>query len=63
MGCRISPPQPRNKLLLPAVEARILNHWLTREVPVVYFMPNSLYLLLFYSYGVPTHFLLPPGKH
>lgn len=44
-----------------AVEAWILNHWLTREAPVVYLMPNSLYLLLFY--GVPTRSLLPPGKH
>ena len=33
MACRILVPQPGIELVPPAVEARSLNHWTTREIP------------------------------
>ena len=35
MVCRILVPQPGTELMPSAMEVQILNHWTTREVPVV----------------------------
>ena len=45
-ACGILVPRPGVKPASPAVEARSLNHWTTREVPRSQFLSWSVYTLL-----------------
>ena len=38
VACTILVPQPGSKSMPPAVEAWILNHWTTREIPIYIFI-------------------------
>ena len=38
VACRILVPQPGTKLMPPALGAQSLNHWATREVPIIHLL-------------------------
>ena len=39
-------PQSRIEPVPPALEDKVFNHWITREVPILYFLNSSFLLLL-----------------
>ena len=43
MACRILVPRPGINPVPPALEARSLNHWTAREVPMVAFIINKAF--------------------
>ena len=47
MACGILVPQPGIKPVPPAVEAWSLNHWTTREVPIMKFFFLIIFIYLF----------------
>ena len=57
-ACGILVPPPGMEPTPPALEARRLNHWTAREVPVLYHLEPALFIFtileLFIHYGKPT---------
>ena len=47
---RILVPQPGVKPVSPAVKAKILNHWATREVPEVSFLYTHTHTHTYFVY-------------
>ena len=67
MACKMLVPQPGMEPMPPAVEMWSLNHWTTREVPVVNFQtfPSSQKetpVPFSYQY-LPIFLLQAPGSH